>query len=76
MTRLAARSPIASVNVAPASPTATANDDARQRWPAQPNALSAMISDADDMSASGMTMTGFFAPPWHCTRLPAAAPRE
>ena len=73
--RLAARSPIASVNGASASPTATANDDARQRWPAQPNALSAMISDADAMSASGITITGFLAPPWHCTRLPAAPAR-
>ena len=27
------------------------------------------------MSASGSTTTGFFAPPWHCTRLPLAAPR-
>src|SRR5215213_9152296 len=76
VTRRDARSPMASVNEALASPTATANDEARHRCPAQPKAASAMTSAAADMSASGMTMTGFLAPPWHCTRLPAAEARE
>jgi len=58
-----------------ASPMATATLTARQRWPAQPNALSLMICVAIGISASGSTMTGFFAPPWHCARLPLAAAR-
>ena len=56
-----------------ASPTVMATEEARQRWPAQPKALSATMSAVMSMSASGMTTTGFLAPPWHCTRLPAAA---
>src|SRR6185436_20654903 len=59
-----------------ASPTVRASDVARQRWPAHPNAESATIAPVISMSASGSTTTGFFAPPWHWTRLPEAAARE
>ena len=38
-----------------ASPTVTTTETARQRWPAQPNAPSAMICEALSMSASGST---------------------
>ena len=47
MTRALAFAPIASANGRAASPTVIASDDGRQRWPAQPNALSATISAAD-----------------------------
>jgi len=40
-----------------------------------PNALSAMICVASSMSASGRTITWFFAPPWHCNALAVAAER-
>src|SRR5437868_11317254 len=58
-----------------ASPTVTVTLTARQRWPAHPNAESAMIFVVVSWSASGSTTTWFFAPPWHCTRLPLAEPR-
>ena len=52
-----------------------ATEAARQRWPAQPKAESAMMRVVMSMSASGITTTGFFAPPWHCARLPLAVAR-
>ena len=63
---------MASVKCLAASPTVMAAETARQRWPAQPNALSLTILALISRSASGMTTTWFFAPPWHCTRLPCA----
>jgi hypothetical protein len=65
-----------SVNVPRASPTVIATDVARQRCPAHPNAESVTIAPVISMSASGRTITGFFAPPWHWARLPLAAARE
>ena len=69
----AAASVIESRKVFCASPTVTATETARQRCPAQPKALSPMICVVIFMSASGNTMTWFFAPPWHCARLPLLA---
>ena len=42
---------------------AITTDEARQRWPAQPNAESATILVVMSRSASGSTTIGFFAPP-------------
>ena len=56
-------------------PTVMTTDDARQRWPAQPNAESATMRVVISMSASGRMTIGFLAPPWHCARLPLAAAR-
>ena len=56
--------------MAPAFPTAIAVEPAMHRSPAQPNAADATASTDRGMSASGITMMWFFAPPLAWTRLP------
>ncbi len=57
------------------SPTGTATEIAMQRSPAEPKPAPISASTAWSMSASGMTIMWFLAPPSACTRLPAAVPR-
>ena len=75
MRRDAAASPMSGVKVFAASSTVMTTDDARQRWPAQPNEESATMRVVIAMSASGRMTIGFLAPPWACARLPLAAAR-
>ena len=53
-----------------AFPTATATEMAMQRSPAEPKAAPVSASAAWSISASGITIMWFFAPPSACTRLP------
>ena len=46
------------------------------RSPAEPNAAAARWSAAKSMSASGITIAWFLAPPSAWTRLPLALPRS
>ncbi len=58
------------------SPTGTATEIAMQRSPAEPKPAPISASTAWSMSASGMTIMWFLAPPSACTRLPEAEPRR
>ncbi len=53
----------------------TATEIAMQRSPAEPKPAPISASTAWSMSASGITIMWFLAPPKHCTRLPLAVPR-
>ena len=69
-----ARSTSPGTSQAPASPTQTTTEPARQRWPVLPKAEPRTPSMAASRLASGMMIEWFLAPHMHCTRLPAAVP--
>ena len=71
-----ARSATASTTASAPEPTATAAEIAMHRSPAEPNAAAARWSAAKSMSASGITIAWFLAPPRAWTRLPVALPRS
>ncbi len=57
------------------SPTGTATETAMQRSPAEPKPAPIRASTAWSMSASGMMIMWFLAPPKHWARLPVAVAR-